>query len=274
MTARLNGAHRRHHPAHEVAGDVMHVSVTDVIPAPDNPRESLGTIEELVASIRTVGILQPLVVVRQAGPPPFMIVCGERRWAAALEVGLERVPVLVRELTEQQRVEAMLIENLQRSNFSRLEEARAFQHLLSLGLTQVDIARRVGKSQSYVCRRLLLLALPETVRERVERGEVPVEQALGYQSAPAEDAFAADEALQRAWLVLRQEILERGDRRLLRMLREFANAYRRRVGPQAPVEDAQPPPSPVFPRNTGDELGETPVKRNGRRHTVVPRQEV
>lgn len=234
MTARIDGPRRRHHLI-PVAGNVMDVSVTDVIPAPDNPRESLGTLDELVASIRTVGILQPLVVVRQAGPPPFMIVCGERRWAAALEVGLESVPVLVRELTEQQRVEAMLIENLQRSNFSRLEEARAFQHLLTLGHTQLDIARRVGKSQSYVCRRLLLLALPDTVRERVERGEVPVEQALGYQSAPAEDAFAADEALQKAWLMLRQDVLERGDRRLLRLLRDFANAYRRRVVSPAPA---------------------------------------
>jgi ParB family chromosome partitioning protein len=212
-----------------VSDDVTYVPVTDVIPAPDNPRESLGELDELVASIRTVGILQPLVVVRQEGPPRFMIVCGERRWAAALESGLERVPVVVRELTEQQRVEAMLIENLQRSNFSRIEEARAFQHLLSMGLTQVEIARRVGKSQSYVCRRLLLLALPEEVRARVDRGEVPVEQALGYQAAPSSDAFAADEALQKAWLLLRKEVLETGDRHLVRVLRDFATAYMRCV---------------------------------------------
>lgn len=217
----------------EPADGVRSVPVTDVIPAADNPRESLGALEELVASIRAVGILQPLVVVRQPGPPPFMIVCGERRWAAALEAGLERVPVVVRELTEPQRVEAMLIENLQRSNFTRIEEARAFQHLLSLGLTQMEIARRVGKSQSYVCRRLLLLSLPREVRDRVDRGEVPVEQALGYQAAPADDPFAADEALQKAWSLLRQEILEQGDRRLIRLLREFACAYLRRANAQA-----------------------------------------
>jgi ParB family chromosome partitioning protein len=163
-----------------------------------------------------------------------MIVCGERRWAAALEAGLQLVPIVVHVLTEQERVEAMLIENLQRSNFSRLEEARAFQHLLGMGLTQVEVARRVGKSQSYVCRRLLLLGLPEQVRDRVDRGEVPVEQALGYQSAPAEDAFAADEALQKAWLLLRKEILLSGDRRLVRLLREFASAYGRRVRYEEP----------------------------------------
>jgi len=218
-----------HAPAVEVTDSVLLVAITDVIPAPDNPRESLGALDELVASIRSVGILQPLVVVRQEGPPRFMIVCGERRWAAALEAGLQLVPVVVRVLTEQQRVEAMLIENLQRSNFTRLEEARAFQHLLTMGLTQVEVARRVGKSQSYVCRRLLLLALPQDVRERVDRGEMPVEQALGYQAAPAADAFAADEALQKAWLQLRQEVLEHGDRRLVRLLRDFASAYGRCV---------------------------------------------
>jgi ParB/RepB/Spo0J family partition protein len=220
-----SGSRRGHAPAAEPEDGVMLVPVTDVIPAPDNPRESLGTMEELVASIRTVGILQPLVVVRQDGPPCFKIVCGERRWAAALELGLQVVPVVVRDLTEQQRVEAMLIENLQRSNFTRLEEARAFQHLLSMSLTQVDIARRVGKSQSYVCRRLLLLGLPQEVRERVDRGEVPVEQALGYQTAPSVDPFAADEALQEAWLSLRREVLDSGNRRLVRLMRDFACAY-------------------------------------------------
>jgi ParB family chromosome partitioning protein len=225
MAASVSSGSRRRAPLVEAAEDVTYVPVSDVIPAPDNPRESLGMLEELVASIRSAGILQPLVVVRQDGPPRYMIVCGERRWAAALEAGLEHVPVIVRELTEPQRVEAMLIENLQRSNFTRLEEARAFQHLLSLGLTQMEVARRVGKSQSYVCRRLLLLALPEEVRERVERGQVPVEQALGYQAAPAEDPFVADEALQKAWLQLREEVLERGDRRLVRLLRDFASAY-------------------------------------------------
>jgi ParB family transcriptional regulator, chromosome partitioning protein len=218
---------RRREPSAEGTETVITVPITDVIPAPDNPRQSLGNLDELIASIRTVGILQPLVVVRQVGPPRFMIVCGERRWAAALEVGLRTIPCVVRELTESQRVEAMLIENLQRSNFTRLEEAHAYQHLLSLGLTQVEIARRVGKSQSYVCRRLLLLALPEAVRQQVDRGEVPVEQALGYQAVPAADAFAADEALQKTWVVLRQAVLDHGDRRLVRLLRDFANAYAR-----------------------------------------------
>lgn len=227
-TTQGTGGQRRRGVLSEDSVDAVSVvAITEVIPAPDNPRESLGSLDELVASIRTVGILQPLVVVRQEGPPRFKIVCGERRWAAALEVGLPTVPVVVRELTEQQRVEAMLIENLQRSNFTRLEEAHAFQHLMTMGLTQVEIARRVGKSQSYVCRRLLLLTLPQEVRERVDRGEVPVEQALGYQTAPAVDAFAADEALQEAWLSLRREVLDSGNRRLVRLLRDFASAYGR-----------------------------------------------
>jgi ParB/RepB/Spo0J family partition protein len=204
---------------------VVDVPIVEIAPAPDNPRQSLGKLDGLVASIRSLGILQPLLLVRQADPPRYVIVCGERRWAAAIEVGLTSLPCIVRVLSESERVEAMLVENLQRCSLTRLEEAHAFHRLVHLGHTQSAIARRIGKSQSYVCRRLLLLTLAADVRLRVERCEVPVEQALGYQAAPAEDAFMLDEELQRTWLSLRGEILDSGDRRLIRRLKEFAQAH-------------------------------------------------
>src|SRR5712692_1607549 len=211
----------------EAHAEVVQIRLVDLEPAPDNPRESMGKLDELITSMRAVGILQPLLVVRQRDTRRFTIVCGERRWAAAHEAGLTTVPCLVRELTETERVEAMLVENLQRSSLSRLEEAHAFEQLMRLGHKQGDIARRVGKSQSYVCRRLLLLSLPVEIRARVERGDLPVDQALGYESAPTEDLFRADEALERAWIELRTEILEMCDRRLIRLLREFALAFTR-----------------------------------------------
>src|SRR5260370_9042071 len=99
-----------------------------------------------------------------------------------------------------ERGEEVLVENLERSSLNRSEEAHAFARLISLGRTQIDIARRIGKSQSYVCRRLRLLTLPPEVRQQVERHEVPVAQALGDHSALPEDPFPAHEDLHRARL--------------------------------------------------------------------------
>ena len=206
------------------AGDIVHLSVEDLHPAPDNPRTSLGKLTDLSASIASVGILHPLVV----SPRPqggYVIVCGERRWAAAVRVGLHRVPCVVREFEDAERQEVMLVENLQRSSLTKLEEAQAYDRLLQLGLTQREIGSRVGKSQSHISRRLLLLTLPAEVQQSVETGKVSVDQALGYRATPPEDAFDADEALQRSWIALRHEIVQSGNERLVRLLRDFANAY-------------------------------------------------
>lgn len=209
-----------------VSADFVMLPIGRLLPSPDNPRQVRGDVSELAASIETVGVLQPLLVM----PLPderYRIVCGERRWAAATQVGLTWVPCIVRDLTERERQEAMLIENLQRSNLSKLEEAQAFRRLLEMGFTQRVIAARVGKSQSHISRRLLLLALPRQVREQVDQGAVPVDQALGYRAAPPSDVFAADEELQRAWMAVRQHVIDTGDRKLLRLVRDFATAFAR-----------------------------------------------
>lgn len=208
-----------------VRDQLQEIPISDIVPAPDNPRDSMGKLDELIASMRAVGVLQPLVLVRQTDVGRYMIVCGERRWAAAFEAGLTMVPCIVRDLTETERVEAMLIENLQRSSLSKMEEARAYSQLLQLGYTQNKIARRVGKSQSYICRRLLLLSLPVEVRAKVESGQLPIDHALGYDTTPTADLFAADDQLQKEWLALRHEVLEIGDRRLIRLLRDFALSF-------------------------------------------------
>jgi ParB family chromosome partitioning protein len=207
--------------------DLIHLPVNLLEPSPDNPRQSPGDLSPLVASIRTAGVVQSLLV-RPLGDGRYQIVCGERRWAAAREAGMTEVPCVVRSLTDFQRQEAMLIENLQRSSLSRLEEARAYERLLKMGFTQRTIATRVGKSQSHISRHLLLLSLPEPIRNQVELGEVPVDQALGYRSAPTGDVFAADEELQRAWIALREHVLTIGNRELVRLVRDFAAAYARR----------------------------------------------
>jgi len=185
-------------------------------------------IGELTRSIRSVGILQPLVVTAaEAGG--YVIVCGERRWGAAIEAGLTTVPCVVRRFTDEERQEAMLIENLQRQTLRPLEEAHAYERLLCLGHTQARIAHRVGRSQGHISRRLALLHLSDNVQARIDRHEIPVNQALGYEAAKPRDVFAADEQLHHAWLALRQEVVDSRDRRLIRLLHEFADAYLNRM---------------------------------------------
>ncbi len=195
-------------------------------PAVDNPREAAGDVTGLSASIRALGVLQPLTVTPD-GEAGFTVISGTRRLAAATEAGLREVPCLVRSLGDVERQELMLVENLQRANLSPLEEARALQGLLQLGHNQKSLAERLGKSPAHICRRLRLLTLPLETQAQVERGDVPLDRALGYRVDRTDDVFAADEALQQAWLALRAEVLDRADLRLIGLMRNFATAYMR-----------------------------------------------
>jgi ParB/RepB/Spo0J family partition protein len=153
-----------------------------ITPAADNPRRDVGDITELAESIKAGGIHQPLVVCnnspRMAGDPEYKIVIGHRRFAAAQLAGRFRVPVLVRKFTEQERLEAMMVENLQRSDLTALEEAGAFKTLTTMGLSQRDIATRIGRSQAHVSRRLALLELPEEAAKALDTGSITLDDAV------------------------------------------------------------------------------------------------
>jgi ParB family chromosome partitioning protein len=136
-------------------------------------RFSTASLEELVASIRQHGVLQPVVVCR-APAGGYYLIAGERRWRAAKLAKLERIPVVVREnVGDADRVALALIENLQREDLTPIEEARAYHHLRSeLGLSQEEIAGRVGKERSTVANALRLLHLPLDVQGMVDSGEL------------------------------------------------------------------------------------------------------
>jgi ParB/RepB/Spo0J family partition protein len=142
-----------------------------------NPRRQLGDLEGLTASIRAVGIVEPLIV--EPGPGPrFTVVAGHRRLAASKLAGLDEVPCLVRAPSDDKaRLELAIIENLQRAELEPLDEAGGFRALVDLGLSQRAVAERVGCSQSHVSKRLGLLELPAAVRKRVEKGTLPLEAA-------------------------------------------------------------------------------------------------
>ncbi|MCH8274016.1 MAG: ParB/RepB/Spo0J family partition protein [Armatimonadetes bacterium] len=142
-----------------------------------NPRQPRNVIDEeglkgLADSIRSVGVLQP-VVVRIVGQDRYEMIAGERRWRAATLAGLERVPAVVRTADEVESLQIALIENLQREDITPLEAAEAYQALIQeFGLTQEEVARRVGKSRPAVANALRLLGLPEVIRGSLASGEI------------------------------------------------------------------------------------------------------
>jgi ParB family chromosome partitioning protein len=141
---------------------------------PSQPRKHFdeGDLAELADSIRSHGIIQPLIV-EDAGDGGWLIVAGERRWRAARLAGLTEVPALIRSYSEEKRQEVSLIENVQRSDLNPMEEAAAYKALMELtGLSQDETAARVGKSRSTVANALRLLKLPPAARQALEKGEL------------------------------------------------------------------------------------------------------
>jgi len=132
-------------------------------PNPNQPRQVMGDLSELIASIGEKGILEPLLV-RPRGDR-FQIVAGERRYQAAVQVGLSELPAIVRDVDDTEVIELALIENLQRKDLTPFEEAEALQGLAeNCGYTHEDLARRLGKSRTAVTESLTLMAMPQEVR--------------------------------------------------------------------------------------------------------------
>jgi len=139
------------------------VPIDLIDPNPNQPRQVMGDLSELIASVAEKGILEPLVV-RQRGDR-YQIVAGERRYQAAVQVGMRELPVVIRDVDETEMLELALIENLQRKDLTPFEESEALQGLAErCGYTHEDLARRLGKSRTSVTESLTLNAMPEDVR--------------------------------------------------------------------------------------------------------------
>ena len=171
------------------------IAIEDVHPSPEQPRKTFHDerLEELASSIRTQGIIQPLIVrTRAAGG--YELIAGERRWRAAQRAGLHEVPVVVREVASTQAFEMALVENLQREDLNPLEEAAGYERLVAeFGYTQEKLADRVGKDRSTIANALRLLRLPGGVRALVAEGRLSMGHAralLGLESPPAMETLA------------------------------------------------------------------------------------
>lgn len=162
-------------PGSEEQG-LAEVPIGSIGPNPLQPRTALApeTLAELAESIREHGILQPLIVTRTAsGPTEYTLIAGERRWRAAQLAGLATVPVIIQEASSREMLELALVENLQRTDLNPLEAAGAFRQLIdAFGLTQEQVAARVGKSRAAVANTLRLLTLPAAAREALASGQI------------------------------------------------------------------------------------------------------
>ena len=176
----------------ERKGTVL-MPVEDLVPQRGQPRRHFDErqLEELAESVRGKGVLQPVLV--RPTNMGFVIVAGERRWRAAQKAGLREIPVLIREMTEKESFEIALIENIQREDLNLIEEAEAYKRLIDEhGLTQEQLAERVGKERSSVTNTLRLLRLPDSIKESIVAGKL----SMGH--ARALLAIADDNDLRKA----------------------------------------------------------------------------
>jgi ParB family chromosome partitioning protein len=159
----------------ESSNGVKRLPVDFIIANRQNPRRDFDPdqLEELTASIREKGIMQPILVRPSDDPNIFEIIAGERRWRAAQRAGLHDVPVIVREVDDKESLELAIIENVQRADLNPLEEAQGYGQLMEqFAYTQQDLAQVIGKSRSHVANTLRLLRLPSNVRDMLARGEL------------------------------------------------------------------------------------------------------
>ncbi|NLH96603.1 MAG: ParB/RepB/Spo0J family partition protein [Clostridiaceae bacterium] len=184
-----------------VSSGVTEVRITDIEPNANQPRKSFDDekLAALAESIKQHGVVQPLIV--QQDGDSYRIVAGERRWRAARRAGLETVPVIVRDLSDRQVMEVALIENLQREDLNPIEEAEAYEKLISeYGMTQEEVASVVGKSRPAITNSIRLLSLDDEIKSRLISGEISSGHARALLSLDDKD-------LRRKAM---QEIIEKG----------------------------------------------------------------
>ena len=215
-------------PATTVSEDFLEIDIDLIEPSLAQPRTHFdeGRLEELAQSIRSNGVVQPILVRRRGAR--YQLVAGERRWRAAQRAGLQQIPAIIREIPDDKLLELALIENIQRQELNAIEEAHAYKRLIeTLGLTQEVVAQRVGRDRSFITNYLRLLRLPEDIQ-----------QLLGEEKLTTGHARALlgidDENIQRK---VAQNIIEQS-----LSVRETERAIKRIISGVTPSQATQPSP--------------------------------
>ncbi|QSO50877.1 nucleoid occlusion protein [Alicyclobacillus curvatus] len=209
---------------------VVQIGVDEIVSNPFQPRTVFdeSSISELAATIRTHGVIQPIVVRRNNGK--YELIAGERRWRAVRSLGWTTIPAIVKVMNDAQTASAALIENLQREGLTPIEEAVAYQQLLEIhGLTQESLAQRLGKGQSTIANKLRLLHLPESVRNALLQRKITERHARALLALPSEEIQlkVLDECVERGWNVKQTEERVKA---LLTKLQQGARPKPRRKG--------------------------------------------
>ncbi len=156
-------------------GELVYIELEKIQPSPSQPREDFDpkALKELADSIKSQGILQPLLVRKLPDDDSYQLIAGERRFRAAKLAGLKKVPALIKEVDEQQALALSLIENLQRKDLNPIEEAKAFKKLIEdFKLTQEELAELLGKDRSTIANTMRLLKLPREIQAEIEKGRL------------------------------------------------------------------------------------------------------
>ncbi len=198
------------------ASGVIQIPVDEISRNPRQPRAFFDSeeIAELAASIKEHGVIQPLIVTRGATPDRYVLIAGERRWIAARQAGLDTVPAILREATEQQLVELALVENVQRADLAPLEAAEAYRQLSEdFHLSHEEVAARVGKNRVTVTNTLRLLKLPPDVQQAITDQKITEGHARALLALPTPEGQRA--ALQ---IILKNDLTVRETEELVRKL--------------------------------------------------------
>jgi ParB family transcriptional regulator, chromosome partitioning protein len=176
------------------ADGAQNIQISDIKPNPDQPRTHMDDegLEDLAGSIKEHGIIQPLILTKGDEGNQYTLIAGERRLRAAQIAGLESVPAIIREASNQQRLEIALIENIQRENLTAIESAMAYKRLRDeFGLSHEDISVRVGKSRVAVSNTLRLIKLPEDVQAALQNGKISEGHARALLGLPSKKSQSA-----------------------------------------------------------------------------------
>ena len=182
----------------DASPDLTRLPVREIEPDPDQPRKNFDedAMAALAESIGENGLLQPIAVRAKKTGPGYVIIAGERRWRAARMAGLDEVPVLIKDVTDEQAAALALIENLQREDLDPIEVAEGCKKLIErYGLTQEEAAKRLGKSRSAITNAMRLLNLPEYVRDQVRTGDISAGHAKALLSLGKDMSVRQAEAL-------------------------------------------------------------------------------
>ncbi len=234
------------YPTLDKARSTKTVAIEFLQPGKFQPRHIMDDekIDELSRSISEKGILQPLLVRRLGdirGTDAYEIIAGERRWRAAQKAKLHEVPVIIKDLNDQETLEIALVENLQRQDLSPLEEAKGYQRLMDeFTHTQEDLAKAMGKSRSHVANTMRLLSLPNALKKMIDAGQL----SAGHGRA----LLTADDPRMLAKIILKQGLNVRQTENLVKQ----GNSGRSKPSTQAAAKD---PDTLILERDMSDLLG-------------------